>query len=246
MRARAGRQTGRRRAAALLVGLAALAGCSSDAPTAAPPAGTAPPPAGAAPPVGAPPTSAPAATTAQPPATPSAGAASPTAARTVTEDGLSLRVPAGWQVTGLSEADREQALVAERDPRVGQFLRERLDGLAAQGAVLYLYDLRRAGAGELSTVEVYRYPSGRSPREVVDEVLLPRLEEAGLSPVRARADLPAGEAIRLTTRSSTNGRDLLNEAYVLPVGPTTAGLSATTVGTGDDEVTAIVRSLRAR
>ena len=126
-----------------------------------------------------------------------------------------------------------------------QFLRERLEGLAAQGAVLYLYDLRRAMSGELSTVEVYRYPSGRSPREVVDTVLLPRLEEAGLSPVRSRAELPAGEAIRLTTRTSASGRELRNEAYVLPVGPTTAGLSATTVGAEDDEVTRIVRSLRA-
>ena len=74
---------------------------------------------------------------------------------------------------------------------------------------------------------------------------MPRLEEAGLSPVRGRADLPAGEAIRLTTRTSASGRELRNEAYVLPVGPTTAGLSATTVGAGDDEVTGIVRSLRA-
>lgn len=230
MRARAGRQTGRRGAVvALALGLAALAGCSGQTPSAAP--SSAPPAAPTTPPA--------------PPTPPPASSTTPTAARTVTEQGLRLRVPAGWQATGLSEADREQALAAERDPRVTQFLRERLEGLAAQGAVLYLYDLRRARAGELSTVELYRYPAGRSPREVVDTVLVPRLEEAGLSPVRGRADLPAGEAIRLTTRTEASGRELLNEAYVLPVGPRTAGLSATTVGAEDDEVIKIVRSLRA-
>lgn len=216
----------RRRVAAAALVLAsgvAATGCSADAPS---------PDAGAT-------STAPAPTASAPATDRGAGAT------TVTEDGLSVQVPEGWKVTALTPAARQQALAGESDPRVAEFLRQRLEGLAAMDAVLYLYDLRAVLDGQqLATVEIYRYPSGRTPEEVVEDRLLPRLAEAGLAPVRGQADLPAGNALTLTSQTRANGREVVNEVYVLPLGPTTASMSKTTVGGPSPGADQIVQSLR--
>lgn len=162
----------------------------------------------------------------------------------VVEAGLSVQVPQGWKITRLTAEAQAEALAAEADPRVQAFLRPRLTGLAAQNAVLYLYDVRDVDNG-LATVEIYRYQPRRTPQQVVDELLLPRLQEAGLSPVLGTAGLPAGEALTLTSTAQQGGVDVRNELSVLPLGPSAVGVSATMVGPPSSPgVEQIVQSLR--
>lgn len=153
--------------------------------------------------------------------------------RSVVAGGVRVPVPDGWQVTTLTEAAQAEAVARESDPRVATFLRERVAGLAAEGALLYLYDFRALSSGTLATAELYRYLPGRTPAQAVDEVVLPALQVAGLTPVRGEVVLPAGPALTLSTERTASGRQLRNDVVVLAVGDVglgAVGLSVTTVG----------------
>lgn len=217
------RLTGLALAATLMV---LTTGCGYDPPAVAPPL-----------PSGSPSSGSPSAETVGTPG-PSPASATPAAtvgpapieAEVVVEEGLSVQVPQGWKLTRLTAEAQAQALAAETDPRVQAFLRPRLSGLAAQGGVLYLHDLREVDADRVATVEIYRYDPGRTPQQVVDELVVPRLQEAGLSPVHGTATLPAGEALTLTSTAQQAGVDVRNELSVLELGPSVVSVSATVVG----------------
>ena len=172
-------------------------------------------------------------------------AAAPTAGRTIAQDGVRVQVPQGWQGTALTERARAEALAREDDPRVKEFLEGRMAGLAAEGAVLYLYDLRAVASGDLATAEVYRYPAGRTPEEALEVAVLPALQQAGLTAVRGETVLPAGRALTATTSTEASGKSVRNEFFVLQVGPTPVGLSVTTVGAPRTGTATLAQSLSA-
>ncbi|HEU0103023.1 MAG TPA: hypothetical protein VFR07_11970 [Mycobacteriales bacterium] len=196
---------------------------------------------------GAAPTSAPA--TAPPasasPAPGTSGAPTPAgaSARIVAADGLQVQVPAGWQATTLTEAARAQAVARETRPELATFLRERLTGLAARDATLYLYDLRALASGSAAFAEVYRYPPGRTPAQTVDEEVLPALQRGGLAPVRGQTVLPAGPALTVTTQGTYGGREQRSDIVVMELGPTTVSLAVSAFGPPRTDTAQLVQSL---
>lgn len=185
-----------------------------------------------------------------PEASPQASTAPSTApsseAGTFTRDGVTLDLPTGWKAAGLEPRERQQAIAEASEPALKQFLTQRLDGAAQTGGIMYLYDPRSIGQGEVSTVEVYGYPDRASVQEVVDAVVVPRLSGAGLSPKVEPTTLPAGKATQVATSTDApSGLAVRNKVVVLMLGDRVVGVSGTDTGKVSPELDEVLASVRA-
>lgn len=229
--------------AVLVVGALALAGCSGEPSSAPEPSASSS--ATRSPSTSSPPTpSAPSAGT-SPSTTPPADAQQgPPAPRRLVDAGVSVEVPAGWSAASLDPASQQAAVAAEKDPQVAAFLKSRLEGMAATGGVMYLYDLSKLDQGVLSAVEVYRYP-GTDPQAVADQKITPAMAQAGLNPQGGTVDLPAGKAVTVTGTLAGAGVTLTNAVALLVLGPSVVSLNATFADPTADQVRAVLSSVRA-